>query len=453
MSVQVHRIPGELPPFWKTRRAVFFANLLALFFGNEEEAEELKREVGRIASYGGRLMPIINTLFQGGNNLLVVDQAPNEALAIYFRDTLGLELPEVEELPFDSYQQFIERLREDRAFNHDGMERIALHPAEWVDGFVTDQGIADLAQGLGKSTISSVDGSRRGNNKLLLHRFLKSEGLPVFDTLEAESKRDVSAAWAELKARGYRRAVAKAPIGASGVGMEAIRDDRDIAKLPEFLFEHGPCMVQGWMEKGSNGIEEIFSPSIQVFTDHDGVYLYDITEQILSDQSVHQGNQAPPPYQKQSAEAIEKLLSQAGRVGEWLHRQNYRGTASIDFLLLRKNRDWEAVVCEVNARVTGATYPAVLARRFLPGGSWVMRNLLFENTMSGADILSAMRKENCLYEPGRKSGIIPINFNLNSQREIDKGQFLCVAEDPDGCWEQMKEIDDALPIKWSIDRD
>ena len=171
MSVTVHRIPGQLPPFWEDRRAVFFANLLSLFFGNEEEANALKREVGRLSSYGGRLLPIINTLFRGDNNLLVVDQAPNEALSNYFVESLGLDLPDVEVLPFDDYQTFVEHLRDETVYDHGVMERIALHPAEWIDGFVTDQWIADLAQGLGKTTISSIDGSRRGNNKRLLHRF------------------------------------------------------------------------------------------------------------------------------------------------------------------------------------------------------------------------------------------------------------------------------------------
>jgi hypothetical protein len=256
-----------------------------------------------------------------------------------------------------------------------------------------------------------------------------------------------------LEKKGFTRAVAKAPIGASGVGLEPIRSESDIAGLPGFLFEQGPCMIQGWLEPGQNGILELFSPSVQLFTSHTDVYLYDLTEQILSDRAIHQGNQAPPPYQSEHPEVANLLFEQAKIVGQWLHDQDYRGTASIDFILLRKRDGWEAVVCEVNARVTGATYPAVLARRFLPGGSWVMRNLLLEQAMSGEGILAALHKAGCLYEPGKRGGIIPINFNLNTQYEIDKGQFLCVAQDGGGCWEKMKEIDDALPIHWRIDRD
>ena len=283
--------------------------------------------------------------------------------------------------------------------------------------------------------------------------FLAEQGLPVFDTIEVCSKSEVAAAFSALKQKGFKRAVAKAPIGASGVGLEPIHSEADIEGLSAFLFEQGPCMIQGWLEKGQDGVTDVFSPSVQVFTDHEGVYLYDLTEQILSDLSVHQGNQAPPPYASEHPEVIDLLFEQADIVGRWLHDQNYRGTASIDFILMRSPDGWKAVVCEVNARVTGATYPAVLARRFQPGGSWVMRNLVLDEAMSGPDILAAMHKEGCLYEPEKTDGIIPINFNMNSQHLIDKGQFLCVAGDGGGCWEQMEEIDDALPINWSIDRD
>ena len=44
----------------------FFANLLALFFGNEAETKSLADEVGEIDSYGGRLIPILNLIFRKG---------------------------------------------------------------------------------------------------------------------------------------------------------------------------------------------------------------------------------------------------------------------------------------------------------------------------------------------------------------------------------------------------
>ena len=445
-------MPGRLPPFWD-RSVVFFANLLSLFYGNEGGTESLRREVGRIESYGGRLYPIIDLIYKGGNNLLVLDKPPDAALADYFEHDLKLDLPDMAVLPYARYERFADQLQDHPGDLSEEYQRIAEHSAEWVDGFVTDGYITELAQSLGKSTLSGIDGSRRGNNKLELFRYLLDSGLPVFETEFAVDKGGIAAALAALKRKGFRGAVVKAQIGASGIGMEKLGVDDSPAGVPDYIFHEGPCLVQGWLAKGEGGVRALHSPSVQVFVHHEGVYLYDITEQILSEASIHQGNHAPPPYLKRLPGLGEELLRQGGVVGRWLYDRQYRGTASIDFVVVERDDGPTAMVCEVNARVTGATYPAVLARRFVPGGSWIMRNLMLERPMEGARILKEIDDEKCLYRPGDTHGVIPINFNFNPEDLIDKGQFLCVAEDAEGCMELMDEIEEALPLDWALDRD
>ena len=48
-GVEIVRTEGGLPEFWD-RSAVFFANLLALFFGNEKGSQVLSDEVGEVDS-------------------------------------------------------------------------------------------------------------------------------------------------------------------------------------------------------------------------------------------------------------------------------------------------------------------------------------------------------------------------------------------------------------------
>ncbi|MDA0991763.1 MAG: hypothetical protein O3A51_13555 [Verrucomicrobia bacterium] len=450
--VPIHNLVGQLPPFWD-RSVIFFANLLSLFYGNAGGTRTLRDAVGRIDSYGGRLAPIINLLFKGGNNLLVLQREPDAALVNYFVKDLGLSLPSLTVLPYEDYDRFADVIAED---THDWPKPyrvIADHSAEWVDGFVTDEHVAEIAQSLGKTTLSGLTGSRRGNNKVLLHRFLLEQGIPAFDTEFAETRAELGACITALQRRGYARVVVKAQVGASGIGMIKLPANPESAgDVPDYLFYEGSCLVQGWLTE-DRSIRAIHSPSVQLFVHHDGIYLYDITEQILSDDSVHQGNHAPPGYLRRNPAIREQLLEQAGRVGRWLYDQEYRGTASIDFLVTETTDSMNAIVCEINARVTGATYPAVLARRFVPGGSWIMRNLLLTTPMEGARILAEIDDEKCLYRPGDRHGVIPINFNFTDNDRVDKGQFLCVAEDADGCMEMMDEIEDALPIDWSHDRD
>ena len=102
---------GHLPPLWD-RQVAFFANLLALFFGNDEQTASLTAEVGEIDSYGGRLIPILNLLFRNENNLLVLEREPDEILCRYLSDDLGLSLPGMQVLRHAEYVELGHALRQ-----------------------------------------------------------------------------------------------------------------------------------------------------------------------------------------------------------------------------------------------------------------------------------------------------------------------------------------------------
>ena len=100
-----------------------------------------------------------------------------------------------------------------------------------------------------------------------------------------------------LRQLGYSTAVVKAQIGASGYGMIKLNTQNPrLDSMPNYLFFEGPCMVQGWLDEERPGVRRIGSPSIQMFLDDHTVSLFDWTEQILSEASVHEGNMSPPPY-------------------------------------------------------------------------------------------------------------------------------------------------------------
>ncbi len=446
IPVDVH--PGSLPEFWE-RDVTFFANLLGLFFGNDAQTEELANEVGELDSYGGRLIPILNILFRSQGNLLVLESEPDRALCRYFAEDLGLDLPEMRTMRHEEYVQLSE---------HPDDAAQMLGNARWIDGYVTDKVLARIAERAGCGTITSMSGSRMGNNKLRLHEFLQTEGLPVVETELVSSPGEIRQHASELAAKGFAAAVVKSQIGASGIGLIKIHDIRPHAELPaipEHFFFEGPCMLQGWLQPGEFGITRMRSPSVQIFCNEERVHLYDITEQILSHHSVHEGNVAPPPYLRDESGVREELLRQASITARWLHDQGYRGTASADFLLVDKEGQPqpEVYVCEVNARVTGATYPSVLARRFLEHGAWLLRNLRLREPMRGCELLEMLEKPGHLFRSGDTTGILPINFNLGWDRLVHKGQFLCLANTPEHCFELLELAEADLPVDWESERD
>jgi hypothetical protein len=417
----------------------------------------LAQEIGNIESYGGRLIPVLDILFPGGNNTLVLEREPDEALCAYFKDTLGLHLPELRLMKHATYEQLGSSLESGSAEEPtkilSGLER---SNARLVDGYVTDPTLVGIASHLAKQTASTMAGSHCGNNKWLLHQHIEEAGLPVPATETAASVQDVPACLERLAAKGFRHAVVKSQIGASGIGIQKVPIDGSASEsIPEMMFYEGPCMVQGWLEPGLHGIESIKSPSVQLFLDHERVCLYDMTEQILSHDSVHEGNESPPPYLDSAGLIKGELLRQAEIAGQWLHAQGYRGTASVDFLLVYHQGEPlpTVYICEINARVTGATYPSVLARHFQPGCTWLMRNLKFIEPVEGQRLLDLLDEADHLFKPEAARGILPVNFNLEPSGLVTKGQFLCIGETSEVCHRFLTLAETDLPIDWDYVRD
>ena len=181
------------PPFW-TRRVVFFCNLHSIFYGNVAETEQLMNEIHGSHSYGGRVISILDLLFHGRPNLIVVETSPNPGLINYLVDTLGLCLPSTAILPSEDYASLAARLARAPSMQDDKLlEQLRDHPAEWVDGFVTDRHLEQIADVLGKRTVSTPEGSKNGNNKYLLYLHLVKQQLPVFDTYIAADRGELGA--------------------------------------------------------------------------------------------------------------------------------------------------------------------------------------------------------------------------------------------------------------------
>ena len=121
LSVQL----GTLPPP-RAGSVVFVANLKSLFYGNTAECQRLLHDIPGVESYGGRLLPILNLLHDGPDNLLLLEKLPDASLATWFANDLGLSLPETRVLSYEDYQQL--------SVNHPLWPLLQKHPAHRIDG-------------------------------------------------------------------------------------------------------------------------------------------------------------------------------------------------------------------------------------------------------------------------------------------------------------------------------
>jgi len=439
---------NKLPRFWD-RQVLFLSNIFSLFFKNHAQIEALHRKVGSLETYGGRMLPIMDLLFRRKKNLLLLDKPPVKPLMTYF-ESLGLTIPDIQIIPKDFFRAFSQKDEDALAF----LEKCKQHPADYMTGYVTDDTLVDIAKTVEKEVIGTKEGCYNGNNKLYLQKFLKKNKLPIFDTLEAKNSQHVSEALNKLEQKGYRFAAIKAQIGASGIGMKRIDLSKvSLEPLPDYLFHEGPVLVQGWLDPHLPSIEALASPSLLLFIDDHTCCIYDLTEQILSQDSIHEGNISPPPFLKNVPEIQDELMKQGQAVGVWLMEQGYQGTASIDFHVIKRDGTVEVRVCEINARVTGATYPSVLAKHLAPDQTWLLRNIRFSTPHRDEDILNKMKKNRLLFSTDKLEGILPFNFNSNREGKIFKGQFLFLSDSTAGVNAYLDQLCETFSIRDGYDRD
>ena len=414
---------GELPPA-RPGSVAFFANLQYIFFDNQALTDELRATVHTLDSYGGRLLPALGLLWDGPDNILILERPPLPGFHEYLTHSLGLRLPHLLFCGIDD------------AITPEIENAVRNSPGCFIDGFVTDERLAHLAETTDTPLAGTVDGSHRGNNKYLLHHFLEENGEPIFDTIDAANPDGIAPAGAALAKQGYHHIVIKAAVGASGIGLVRANANNP-PPIPAHYFFDGPCLVQGWIDDTLDDITKVTSPSVQFLITEESVHLYDLTDQILSVDSVHEGNIAPPEPPLEPA-VSEELLRQAKLTALWLHAQGYRGTGSTDFhLAFHNDGNVDIRICEINARVTGATYPSLLARHFQKGGSWLMRNLLLSEPMESRNVFDQLSQADLLYTPGRKSGVLPVNFNSTPDGLVAKGQFLILGPNHQSLHETM----------------
>jgi len=58
-----------------------------------------------------------------------------------------------------------------------------------------------------------------------------------------------------------------------------------------------------------------------------------------------------------------------------------------------------------------------------------------------------------LFHPDMQEGVLPINFNLDENGSVQKGQFLCLGKNLDDCLIMLEQVESTLPLSWHYDRD
>ena len=106
-------------------------------------------------------------------------------------------------------------------------------------------------------------------------------------------------------------------------------------------------------------IEKIGSPSIQFCIwgeDTKKSCIFGFTDQILENGQHYLGNTSPSGFLMTHSHLIDEIISISEKIIEYIQNIGYIGFGGIDFMI---DDDGHIYATEVNARFTGATYPAI----------------------------------------------------------------------------------------------
>lgn len=208
-----------------------------------------------------------------------------------------------------------------------------------------DERVEELAHTIGAITDINSDISRWANDKAKLKQYLEKNHLPTINgtyTVDSEIIKNYF-----NKEEEY---FFKSPQGVSGYGFWSNKKN----SLDEIL---------QWIGEDEIIIEQVIikesSPSIQfcIYGEKDvrKACIFGFTDQILEGGQYYLGNQSPSIYHGNSF--IEKeIIRQSEAIMEYLMNIGYVGFGWIDFIVTPEHTIYAT---EVNARFTGATYPAI----------------------------------------------------------------------------------------------
>lgn len=106
-------------------------------------------------------------------------------------------------------------------------------------------------------------------------------------------------------------------------------------------------------------LDVIVSPNVLMYIEPGSgrISCVSVTEQILTEKLVHEGNVYPP-----SAKTVRGMMSSARKISKWLVAEGYSGLVGFDFgeYLCMETRNLTYFFAEINPRTNAAAYPKAL---------------------------------------------------------------------------------------------
>ncbi len=284
--------------------------------------------------YDQRILPILK------NTNLIVADGVNESILNYFQ-SLGLaknvKIFHVPNIPSNTLTEILLE-------NKQTLSEIRTKNFKKLLSLFVDSNVETLAKELWLQCHISSDINMRANNKLLLKKFLIQEGLPFVSGTSSSDLKIIEEYYNMSEEYFF-----KSPLGVSGYGFWSNKKNTLNEILDQYWWQE--IIIEKVIQKiGSPSIQFVIDPSTK------NGYIFWLTDQILEDWQHYLGNISPSTFLHTHPEAIKEILFQSEMIINYISSLGYTWFWGIDFMVSDLG---EVYATEVNARWTGATYPAI----------------------------------------------------------------------------------------------
>jgi len=284
--------------------------------------------------YDQRVLPILK------NTTLILADGLDSRILSYFQSFGLCENIDIIDVPNNPECTLTEII----LWDTDLIERIRARKFKKIVPLFVDSSVEKLAEVLGIQLILSKEEVTQANDKLALKKFLISEKLPTVEGVSTDNPSIISEYFSRAEHYFF-----KSPLWVSWYGFWSNKNN----SLDQILsqYEGKEIIIE-------RVIEKIWSPSIQFFIDSitwDG-YIFAFTDQILENWQHYLWNSSPSTFLLTHPNIIDNIIEQSESIIGYMKSIWYRWFWWIDFMI---DAHGHVYATEVNARFTGATYPAI----------------------------------------------------------------------------------------------
>ncbi len=297
--------------------------------------KEILPHIPYVGYYDQRILPILK------NVDFVISDAMNEDILNYFHSLWLAHGVNILSLPNKTQLTLTENILQ----SPDSLEVLKNKKYKKLLTLAVDEDTEKLAKIIGAHNYISYAIMQAANDKLQLKNFLISAGLPFIEWISTADPDIIREYFYKTEHYFF-----KSPQGVSGYGFWSNQKNT----LPDILewYNWEEIIIE-------RVIEKIGSPSIQFCIWWDKIIkscIFGYTDQILQDWQYYLGNASPSNFLQTHPHLTQKIFSLSEAVIRYIQSIGYIGFWGIDFMI---GSDDEVYATEVNARFTGATYPAI----------------------------------------------------------------------------------------------